>query len=39
VLSVSKFGILRAWGRDAFGQLGNGTTATRPSPIVVVPAW
>ena len=30
-------GSLRAWGDDRFGQLGDGATATEPSPVTIQP--
>lgn len=39
VLSLSRNGVLRAWGRNRFGQVGDGTTEVRSRPIVVPAAW
>jgi alpha-tubulin suppressor-like RCC1 family protein len=36
VIAKRTNGIVMAWGHNSFGQLGNGTTDTKPSPVVIL---
>ena len=36
-LAIDSNGSLWAWGRNAYGQLGDGTTTNRTSPVIIMP--